>query len=78
MKLVDKIKLDMLLYGLSHDYLGYATIVESKAKGVYVITINGEKFKYNRKELIIEWDNLNSKDKIMISSGYCKDVLKIK
>lgn len=68
----DYLKLELMLYGVEHDYFGYGSSYEKK-NGKYHIFIEGEHNVYTASQIVLDFDRLPDLLKKDIVESYMND-----
>jgi len=66
----DYLKLELMVFAITHDYFGYGSQCYKRKDGKWVSRVDGEKATYTSKQLADEFDNLLLSDQKEIFDLY--------
>ena len=69
----EHLKLELMFYGINHDYFGYGSRCYKRSDNKYIAEVDGERFVYTGKQLAAQWDQL---DDLLVQAFIVKDYFK--
>jgi hypothetical protein len=71
----DYTKLNLMVFGINHDYFGYGSSCKKMKDGKWRSDVDGETFTYTEQELASEWDKVDGELQRDIIECYAFEML---